>query len=99
MRDKIHYVYPDTVDQKTSCGLDRTKYNTQITTSRKSVTCKRCICSIKVMTRGEFESYCEELSEQLQDRYIKASGKQTHASDCAVNRAPTEMPRECDCDL
>lgn len=42
----------------------------------------------------------EELTrEEKADRFIKESGKEVHASDCATSVAPAEEPGPCDCDV
>jgi hypothetical protein len=40
----------------------------------------------------------ERLRELLAAAYIKLSGKNEHASDCATSNAPAMTPGRCDCD-
>lgn len=39
------------------------------------------------------------LREELAAAYIKLSGKERHASDCATSRAPAMDPGACDCNV
>lgn len=39
-----------------------------------------------------------ETREQKATRFVRESGKQIHASDCATSCAPAEEPGPCDCD-
>lgn len=39
-----------------------------------------------------------KLKEKLAAAYIRISGKENHASDCATSCAPGETPGPCDCD-
>lgn len=46
---------------------------------------------------AELSAQISSLRERLADAYIKLSGKDEHASDCATSCAPAEDPRPCDC--
>ena len=46
---------------------------------------------------SELSAQVSSLRERLADAYIKLSGKDAHASDCATSCAPAEDPHPCDC--